>query len=47
MKEFYCIMSGYLDNPSSSVDCYLSDDIDEPDLQQAIIEESRQKFELY
>ena len=43
MKEFDCIMSGQLDNPSSSVDSYLSDDIDEPDLQQTLIEESRQR----
>ena len=34
MKEFDCIMSEQLDNPLSSVDSYLSDDIDEPDLQQ-------------
>ena len=44
MKEFDCIMSGQLDNPSSSVDSYLSDDIDEPDLQQTLIEESRQRY---
>ena len=35
-------MSGQLDNLLSSVDSYLSDDIDEPDLQQTLIEESRQ-----
>ena len=35
-------MSGQLDNPSSSVDCYLSDDNNEPGLQQTLIEESRQ-----
>ena len=40
MKEFNCIMSGQLDNPSLSVDSYLSDDNDEPDLQQTLIEES-------
>ena len=38
MKEFDRIMSGQLDSPSSSVDSYLSDDIDEPDLQQTLIE---------
>ena len=36
-------MSGQLDNPSSSVDSYLCDDNDEPDLQQTLIEESRQR----
>ena len=30
MKEFDCIMSGHLDNPSSGVD---SNDNDKPDLQ--------------
>ena len=43
MKEFDRIMSGKLDNPLSSVDSYLSDDIDEPDLQQTLIEESRKE----
>ena len=43
MKEFDCIMLGQLDNPSSSVDSYLSDDNDKQDLQQTLIEESRQK----
>ena len=33
MKEFDCIMSGQLDNPLSSIDSYLSDDNDKPDLQ--------------
>ena len=42
MKEFNRIMSG-LDNPSSSVDGFLSDDIDEPDLEQTLIEESQQR----
>ena len=36
-------MSGQLDNPSSSVNDYLSDDDDEPDLQQTLIEESKQR----
>ena len=36
-------MSGQLDNPLSSVDRYLSDDNDEPDLQQTLIKESWQK----
>ena len=44
MEESDCIMSGQLDNPSSSVDNYLSDDIDEPDLQQTLIEESWQRY---
>ena len=43
MKEFDCIMSGQLNNPLSGVDSYLSDDIDKPDLQQTLIEESRQR----
>ena len=43
MKEFDLIMSGQLDNPSSSVNNYLSDDIDEPDLQQTLIKESGQR----
>ena len=43
MKEFDCIMSEQLDDPSSSFDSYLSDDNDEPDLQQTLIEESRQR----
>ena len=43
MKEFDHIMSGQLDNPLSSVDTYLSDDVEEPDLQQTLIEESRQR----
>ena len=43
MKEFDWIMSGKLDNPLSSVDSFLSDDIDELDLQQSLIEESRQR----
>ena len=34
MKEFDCIVSGQLDNPSSNVESYLSDDNDKPDLQQ-------------
>ena len=33
MKEFNNIMSGQLDNHLSSVECYSSDDSDEPDLQ--------------
>ena len=41
MKEFDRIMSGQLDNPSSSVNNHSSDDNDEPDLQQTLIEESR------
>ena len=41
MKEFDRIMFGQLDNPSSSVDSYLSDDNNDPDLQQTLIEESR------
>ena len=40
LKEFDCIMSGQLDNPSSSVDSYLCDDNDKPELQQTLIEES-------
>ena len=43
MKEFDHIMSGQLDNPSSSVDSYLSDDNDKPDMRQTLIEESRQR----
>ena len=43
MKEFDCIMSVQLDNPLSSVDTYLSDDNDKPDLQKTLIEESRQR----
>ena len=43
MKEFDRIMSGQLDNPSSSVNSHSSDDNDEPDLQQTLIEESRQR----
>ena len=43
MKEFDRIMSGQLDNPSSSVYSHSSDDNDEPDLQQTLIEESRQR----
>ena len=42
MKEFDCFMSGQLDNPLSSVDSYLSDDNDKPDLQKPLIEETRQ-----
>ena len=42
IKEFDHIMSGQLDNASSSVDSYLSDFNDEPNLQQSLIEESRQ-----
>ena len=34
-------MSGQFDLPLSIVDSYLSDDNDEPDLQQTLIEESR------
>ena len=41
MKEVDRIMSGQLDNPSSSIDGYLRDDNDEPDMQQTLIEESR------
>ena len=37
MKEFDHIMSGQLDNPSSSVKSYLSDDNDKPDLQKILI----------
>ena len=43
MKEFDCIVSGQLDNPSSNVESYLSDDNDKPDLQQTLIEESWQR----
>ena len=43
MKEFDHILPGQLDNPLSSVDSYLSDDIDKPDLQQTLIEESGQR----
>ena len=43
MKEFYRIISRQLDNPSLSVDNYLSDDNDEPDLHQTLIKESRQR----
>ena len=43
MKEFDHIMSGQLDNPSPSVDSYLSDDNDKLELQQTLIEESRQR----
>ena len=43
MKEFDCIMSRQLDNPSSSVDSYLSDDNEVPNLQQTLIEESRKR----
>ena len=43
MKEFDRIMFGQLDNPSSSVDGYLRDDNDEPDLQQTLIKESQQR----
>ena len=43
MKEFDHIMSGQLDNPSSNVDGYLSDDNDKPDLQQTLIKESWQR----
>ena len=41
MKEFDRIMSGQLDNHSSSVCSHSSDDNDEPDLQQTLIEESQ------
>ena len=41
MKEFDRIMSGQLDNPSSSVNSHSSDDNDELDLQKTLIEESR------
>ena len=41
MKEFDQIKSGQLDNPLSSVESYLSDDNDEPDLQQILIKESQ------
>ena len=43
MKEFDCIMSRQLDNHLSSVYTYSSNDNDEPDLQQTLIEESRQR----
>ena len=43
MKEFDCIIPGKLDNPSSNVENYLSDDNDEPKLQQTLIEELRQR----
>ena len=43
MKEFDRIISGQLENPLSSVDSYLSDDNDKPDLQQTLIEESLQR----
>ena len=48
MKEFNCIMSGQLDNSSSSVYSYLSDDNDEPDLQQTLSENNpcRSKIHL-
>ena len=36
-------MSGQLDNLSWSVESYLSDDNDKPDLQQTLIEETRQR----
>ena len=36
-------MSGQLDNPLSSVDSYFSDDNDEPDLQQTLIDDSQQR----
>ena len=42
MYEFDRIMSGRLDNLSSSVESYLSYDNDEPNLQQTLIEESLQ-----
>ena len=43
MKEFDHIMSGQLDNPCSSVESYLSDYYDEPNLHQTLIEESGQR----
>ena len=43
MKEFDRIMSAQLDNPSSSVDGYLTYDNDKPDLKQTLIEETRQR----
>ena len=43
MKEFDRIMSGQLDNSLSNVYSHSSDDNDEPDLQQTLIEESRQR----
>ena len=43
MKEFDRIMYGQLDNSLSNVYSHLSDDNDEPDLQQTLIEESRQR----
>ena len=43
MKKFNCIISTQLDNPSSSIESYLSDDNDKLDLQQTLIEESRQR----
>ena len=44
MKEFDRNISGQLGNPSSSVDSYLSDDNDEPDLQKTLIEEFWQRL---
>ena len=43
MKEFDRIMPGQPDIPSPSVESYLNDDNDEPDLQQPLIEEARQR----
>ena len=43
MKEFDRIMSGQLDNPLSNVYSHSSDENNEPDLQQTLIEESRQR----
>ena len=43
MKKFDRIMSGQLDNDSSSVKSCVSDDDDEPDLQKILSEESRQR----
>ena len=43
MKEFDRIMSGQLDNPSSSVYSHSSDDNDQSDLQKILIEESQQR----
>ena len=44
MEEFDRIMSGQLDNSLLSVDSYLRDDIDKPDLQQTLNEESWQRY---
>ena len=46
MKEFDCIMSGQLVNPSSSVNSFLSDNHDKPDLQQTQIEKSQKDVSI-